>query len=125
MLFQDHLDGQVPAEVDVASLEHRPHPAPSDLAHELIAARVAGEVGHLRRAGPYELTVGRDVAEQDARDRPDRPVQARQHARGHREVRSQTEAEQTLRTKTGRCVRRLLRATVGAEVLGHNQGVRS
>ena len=55
VLFQDDLDGQVAAEVDVAPLEDRAHPAAGDLAHELVAARIAGEVGHLRRAGPDEL----------------------------------------------------------------------
>ena len=37
VLLPDHLDGQVAAEVEVAPLEDRPHPAPGQLADELVA----------------------------------------------------------------------------------------
>ena len=50
VLLPDHLDGQVAAEVEVAALEDRAHPAPGELADELVARRLAREVGHLGRA---------------------------------------------------------------------------
>ncbi len=37
VLLKDHLDGKVPAEVEVTPLEDRPHPAPRQLADELVA----------------------------------------------------------------------------------------
>ena len=47
VLLPNHLDGEVPAQVEVASLENRPHPAARQLADELVTRRLAPEPGHL------------------------------------------------------------------------------
>ena len=47
-LRPDHLDGEVPAKVDVSPLEHSPHPAAGNFTDQVIAARMLGEIGHLR-----------------------------------------------------------------------------
>ena len=49
MRFEQHLDGQVAAEVDVSSLEHGPHAAAGDLTEDLIASPAAPTAGHLGR----------------------------------------------------------------------------
>ena len=77
VLLPDHLDGEVPAEVEVAPLEDRPHPAPGQLADELVARRLSREVGHLRRTGPDQPRGVRRIPEMDASDRPDRTVPGR------------------------------------------------
>ena len=82
VLLPDHLDGEVPAEVEVAPLEDRPHPAPGQLADELVARRLSREVGHLRRAGPDQPRGVRRVPEMDASDRPDRTVPDRTRSAG-------------------------------------------
>ncbi len=84
VLLPDHLDGEVPAEVEVAPLEDRAHPAPGQLADELVARRLAREVGHLRRTGPDEPRGVRRVPEMDASDGPDRTV-SRQRGEPRRE----------------------------------------
>ena len=58
VLLPDHLDGQVAAEVEVASLEDRAHPAPGELADELVARRTGPRCpGISRRSGPDQRSV--------------------------------------------------------------------
>src|SRR5262249_62391536 len=49
--LQEHLDGDVAAQVGVAPLEHGPHAAPGDLAQELITADRLALPWRLFRAG--------------------------------------------------------------------------
>ena len=72
VLLPDHLDGEVPAEVEVAPLEDRAHPAPGELADELVARRLARDVGHLGRSGPDQPRVLGGLPEMDARAALDR-----------------------------------------------------
>ncbi len=49
--LEQDLDGQVAAQVGVAPLEDRPHPAPGDLAEELVAVAMLRRRGHLIGGG--------------------------------------------------------------------------
>ena len=70
--LQQHLDGQVAAQVDVAALEDRPHAAPGDLALELVPAQArAVLIGHLGRPRhDQRLAVVEQVAKLDVRGGP-------------------------------------------------------
>ena len=64
--FEQDLDGQVAAQVGVAPLEHRPHPAARDLAEELVAVAALGGRGHLiggRLGDGHAGVVGRRVGQ--------------------------------------------------------------
>ena len=74
VLLPEDLDGEVAAEVGVAPLEDRPHAAPGDLADELVARRLARDVGHLGRSGPDQPRVLGGLPEMDARAALDRPA---------------------------------------------------
>ncbi len=83
VLLQDDLDGHVAADIDVAALEHDAHAAAGDLAEKLVAPGVSRRRGHVlgtRQCGPRPIL--RAVVEQQAGDRPDRLVEAREYARG-------------------------------------------
>ena len=47
VLLPNHLDGEIPAEVEVASLEDRAHPAPRQFANQLVTRPLARELGRL------------------------------------------------------------------------------
>ena len=70
MRFEQDLDGQVAAEVDVAALEDGPHAAAGDLALELVAAPAPlGRRRHRRGARPHQRLVVGQVVQVDARGR--------------------------------------------------------
>ena len=48
VLLPDHLDGEIPAQVEVASLEDRAHPAPGQFADQLVTRGLARELGASR-----------------------------------------------------------------------------
>ena len=120
VLLQDDLDGQVAAEVDVAALEDRPHAAAGDLADELVAAGVAGEVGHLRGAGLTGRSRRRAVAEQGA-GRADGSLRPSSAVRD--EAVAEAEPEQALRAEPGGRVRRLLGTAMRTGVLGRHMSL--
>ena len=83
--LEQDLDRQVAAEVRVAALEHRPHPAPRDLAEKLVAVATLRRRWHLvGRWLDHGHTgiVGRRVGKQDPGNRADRPGQALQDMAG-------------------------------------------
>jgi hypothetical protein len=91
--LQQHLDGDVPAEVGVAALEDRAHAAPRDLPNQLVAAgRLQGRTGgrHLargRRVNQGER-LGLRLAQLDVRDRGQQGAQRLQDTAVGRQWRS-------------------------------------
>ena len=82
--FQEHLDGEVAAQVVVSPFQDRSHAPPGDLAEELEPPGAVGGVGHLGRGGADDRARAVDrlgVAEQDPADRADRLAQALQDSR--------------------------------------------
>ena len=47
VLLPDHFDGEIPAQVEVAPLEDRAHPAPRQFADQLVTRRLPRELGRL------------------------------------------------------------------------------
>ena len=88
--LQEDLHGQVAAEVDVAAQEHHAHArrGRSRRGAGSGPARRRGRASPRSAAGPASPARGRSVAEQDAGDRADGPVQAGQDARGGRTARA-------------------------------------
>jgi hypothetical protein len=81
--FKQDLDGQLAAEVDVATTQDRAHPAPGNLSEKLVSVRAIGGIRDLRRAGLEDGTrAGLDLAvvKQNARHRADGLGKSREHA---------------------------------------------
>ena len=86
VFLQDHLDGQVPAKVDISPLEDHPHSATRDFTHQVISPRLTVRVRHLWRPRPDEPGIGRAIAKKHARDWSDRLVESHQDPRSPRIV---------------------------------------
>ena len=82
MALKQHLDRQVSAQVGVASLEDRSHPAAGNLAEKLVALATLAGCGHLVRRRldhGHTRVVGRRIGKQHPGNRPDRPRQRLEH----------------------------------------------
>jgi hypothetical protein len=87
--FQQDLDGQVAAQVRIAPSEHGSHPAPRDLAKELIAIATLGGLGRGigGRVGDGQTGfVGVRLGQEHPGNRTDRPSQALQDVAGLRRL---------------------------------------
>ena len=70
VLLEQDLDGQVPAEVGVATLQNRTHAAPGNLTQKLVALAPGNVGGNLVRGGMDQRCepTGLGLAEKDAGD---------------------------------------------------------
>ena len=86
--LQQHLDRQLPAQVDVATLEDRPHAAPGDLALELVPAQAGAIlIGHLGRPRhDQRLAVVEQLAQLDVRGWAGAEIDGRHPARARNAV---------------------------------------